>query len=103
MFAAEGHLFTSPNVALDRTHALLRATELLGNWANAQNAWTYREDLLLSLSAPLAKRAHEQRTLCIHLVVRNSVCFLRTSKRFLSQGALTMEGESKKCFPNSKG
>ena len=60
MFAAEGHLNTSPEVALDRTPAQLRATQLLGNRANAQHARDDCENLLLPLSATLAYSAREQ-------------------------------------------
>src|SRR6266487_2400086 len=71
LFAAAGHLYTSPEVALDRISAQLQTTELLGNRANAQNAGAYRENLLLPLSATLAYSARQQRAFCSHLVVRN--------------------------------
>src|SRR5258708_35764918 len=57
VFAAAGHVFTSPEIALDRPSALFQATELLGDRANAQNAEVYREGRLLPLSPALAYSA----------------------------------------------
>src|SRR5258708_9738321 len=91
VFAAAGHVFTSPEVALDRPPALFQAAELLGDRAHAQHAGVYREGLLLPLSAALAYSAR-----WLLRVEQSRLCSLHASRQVGAQALLPARTHQKR-------